>query len=61
MIAGTAAETAYFSEEAIKKAVGPKELFWVDGATHIDLYDKGEYVTLAVAKLSEFFGQSLSG
>jgi fermentation-respiration switch protein FrsA (DUF1100 family) len=39
MIAGTAAETAYFSEEAIKKADEPKELFWINGATHIDVYE----------------------
>jgi fermentation-respiration switch protein FrsA (DUF1100 family) len=60
MIAGTQAETAYFSEEAIKKADEPKELFWIDGATHIDLYDKDEYVTPAVAKLTEFFGEHLA-
>jgi hypothetical protein len=28
---------------------------------HIDLYDKDEYVTPAVAKLTEFFGKHLAG
>ncbi|MGW8951524.1 alpha/beta hydrolase [Streptomyces sp. NPDC055709] len=59
MIAGTAADTAYFSREAIEKAREPKELFWIEGATHIDLYDKEPYVPTAVAKLAEFFGKNL--
>jgi fermentation-respiration switch protein FrsA (DUF1100 family) len=33
----------------------------IDGATHIDLYDKDEYVTPAVAKLTEFFSKHLAG
>ncbi|MDB5056741.1 MAG: hypothetical protein JWO59_213, partial [Chloroflexi bacterium] len=59
MIVGTEAATAYFSREAIEKAQGPKELFWIDGATHVDLYDKEEYVPTVVAKLSDFFGAHL--
>ncbi|MGX1032982.1 fermentation-respiration switch protein FrsA (DUF1100 family) [Streptomyces ambofaciens] len=55
MIVGSEAETAYFSREAIEQAAGPKELFVIDGATHIDLYDRDEHVTPAVAKLTEFF------
>jgi fermentation-respiration switch protein FrsA (DUF1100 family) len=61
MIAGTEAETAYFSREAIENAGEPKELYWIEGATHIDLYDKDEYVTPAVVKLAEFFGKYLAG
>ncbi|MFJ8113773.1 alpha/beta hydrolase [Streptomyces sp. NPDC096132] len=61
MIAGSQAESAYFSREAIAQAAEPKELVVVDGATHIDLYDKDEYVTPAVAKLAEFFGKHLAG
>lgn len=55
------AETAYFSREAIERAAEPKELFVIDGATHIDLYDRDEYVTPAVARLTEFFGKHLAG
>jgi len=39
---------------------GPKELHWIDDATHNDLYDKDEYVTLAVAKLTDFFANHLA-
>ncbi|KUM78415.1 alpha/beta hydrolase [Streptomyces curacoi] len=59
MIAGTDADTRYFTEEAIAQANEPKELYLIEGATHIDLYDKNEYVTPAVAKISEFFGKHL--
>jgi fermentation-respiration switch protein FrsA (DUF1100 family) len=61
MIAGSEAESAYFSREAIEEAAEPKELVVIDGATHIDLYDKDAYVTPAVAKLTEFFGKHLAG
>jgi hypothetical protein len=60
MIAGSKAESAYFSREAIEQAAEPKELFVIDGATHIDLYDKDEYVIPAVAKLTVFFGKHLA-
>jgi len=60
MIAGTKADTAHFSSEAIGKAQEPKELFWIEGATHIDLYDKEPYVPIAVKKLSEFFKKHLA-
>ena len=39
MIAGEKADTLYFSEDAIKAAKEPKELFVVKWKTHIDLYD----------------------
>lgn len=60
MIAGTEADTAYFSREAIEKARGPKELFWIEGATHIDLYDREEFVPAAVTKLASFFRANLA-
>ncbi|KAF0846600.1 alpha/beta hydrolase [Nocardia caishijiensis] len=61
MIVGSKADTAYFSEEAVAKAAEPKELFVVDGASHVDLYDLDQYVTPTVAKLDEFFGKGLTG
>ncbi|KAK9760354.1 hypothetical protein K7432_015714 [Basidiobolus ranarum] len=60
LIAGTDAYTLYFSEIAYKKNKEPKELFLIDGATHIDLYDKEQYVGPAVKKLDNFT-QYLSG
>lgn len=59
MIAGTEADTRYFSEMAIEKAKEPKELFLIRGASHIDLYDKEQFVGPAVEKIEAFFNQHL--
>jgi fermentation-respiration switch protein FrsA (DUF1100 family) len=59
LIAGAQADSLYTSEAAYKKANEPKELFLVPGATHIDMYDKPQYVTPAVEKLKGFFGRHL--
>jgi fermentation-respiration switch protein FrsA (DUF1100 family) len=65
MIVGREAVTSYMSTEAFWNAQQPKELYWIDGATHVALYDKEPYVTLAIAKLSRFFrtrlGETTSG
>jgi fermentation-respiration switch protein FrsA (DUF1100 family) len=60
LIAGSTAVTSWMSVEAFQRARGPKELFWIDDATHVDLYDKPAYVTPAVAKLTTFFGNHLA-
>jgi fermentation-respiration switch protein FrsA (DUF1100 family) len=57
LIAGSEADTKIYSDQAYALTKGPKELFIVDGATHIALYDKPEYVDQAVAKLASFFGR----
>lgn len=59
MIVGSRADSAHFSEKAYEKAKEPKELFKIEGASHIDLYDKPEYVAPAVKKLTDFFRSSL--
>jgi len=59
LIAGSKAVSLFWSEEAYQKAKDPKEIFIVPGATHIDMYDKPQFVTPAVGKLSEFFGRHL--
>ena len=59
MIIGSDANTAYMSREAIARAAEPKELFVIDGGTHISLYDTDEHVTAAVARLAGFFGRHL--
>ncbi|MEB3081547.1 alpha/beta hydrolase [Pseudomonas aeruginosa] len=59
LIAGERAETLKFSQAAYAKAQQPKELLVIPGASHFDLYDKPEYVTPAVDKLAEFFGEHL--
>jgi hypothetical protein len=60
MIAGSRAVTSWMSIEAFGKAVGPKELHWIEGASHVDLYDQDQYVTPAVDRLAAFFTGSLS-
>ena len=58
VIAGSEAGSLWHSEELHAKAAGPKELFIVKGATHMDLYD-GERVPEVVGKLSPFFKRHL--
>ncbi|MER8069351.1 alpha/beta hydrolase [Streptomyces sp. NPDC094034] len=60
LIVGREAVTSWMSVEAFQNARGPKELHWVDGAGHIDLYDKEPYVGPAVAKLTDFFRTHLA-
>lgn len=59
LIAGSKADTLYYSLDAYALANEPKELFIVEGATHIDMYDIPQYVSLAVEKLKEFYGKNL--
>ncbi|MFF4902737.1 alpha/beta hydrolase [Streptomyces sp. NPDC001068] len=58
-IIGTRAVTSWMAVDVHQRATGPKELFWVEGASHVDLYDKKEYVDPAVAKLTEFYTAGL--
>ncbi|MEU3986311.1 alpha/beta hydrolase [Streptomyces sp. NPDC026672] len=53
MIVGTEAVTAWMSERALEKAREPKRLHRIEGATHVDLYDRR--VPEAVAELVPFF------
>lgn len=61
MIAGSAADTRYMTEQAFAKATGTqnKELVLIDGASHIETYWKPEYVKQISAKLTQFFGKNL--
>ncbi|PWH07396.1 hypothetical protein DEO23_01775 [Brachybacterium endophyticum] len=60
MVAGSDADTLPHSQQAIEDAAEPKELFLVEGASHVDLYDKPEAVDPAVAKIGPFFTQNLA-
>ncbi|MDO5531503.1 alpha/beta hydrolase [Sutterella sp.] len=61
LIAGSDADTRYLSEDAFAMARDPKELFLVQGASHIDLYDRDPCVGEAVEKLAGFFREALGG
>ncbi|MFD8966753.1 alpha/beta hydrolase [Streptomyces sp. NPDC059568] len=60
MIVGREAVTSWMSVEAYQKARAPKELHWIDGASHVDLYDKEPYVGPAAEKLTDFFRAQLA-
>ncbi|WP_167449933.1 alpha/beta hydrolase [Streptomyces hyaluromycini] len=60
LIAGSEADTLYMSQDAIGRAKEPKELVVLDGASHIDLYWRPEYVPQVAGKLAEFFRKHLS-
>lgn len=59
LIVGTEAVTSWMAREAFIAAREPKEWFWVEGASHNDLYDKDTFVVPATSKLKEFFDASL--
>ncbi len=61
MIAGSKADTKYMTDEAFAKATNAKnkELFLIDGATHIQTYWKPEYIAQAVNKLVNFYQTNL--
>ncbi|HNR74449.1 MAG TPA: alpha/beta hydrolase, partial [Cyclobacteriaceae bacterium] len=61
MIAGSKADTKYMTDDAFNKATNAKskELFVLEGATHIQSYWKQEYVDKAIHKLTDFFNKNL--
>ena len=56
-IAGDKAHSREFSEDAYKRAAEPKELLWVEGANHVDLYDRVDLIPFD--KLTKFFRENL--
>ncbi|MGW1210693.1 alpha/beta hydrolase [Streptomyces sp. NPDC002499] len=60
LVTGREAVTSWMSVEAFRRATGPKELHWIEGATHVDLYDKDGPVDEAVTELTRFFTAHLS-
>lgn len=61
MIAGSKADTKYMTDDVFNNAVNAKtkELFVVEGATHIQTYWMPEYVDRIVSKLDVFFKSNL--
>lgn len=56
-ITGDQAHSKEFSEDAYKRAAEPKELYYVAGAGHVDLYDRVELIPFD--KLENFFKANL--
>lgn len=61
MMAGTKADSLYMTESAFKKATGTadKQLFLIEGATHIETYWVPRYVDQAVKQLTTFFDKNI--
>lgn len=61
MVAGTKADSLYMTESAFKLATGTKnkELFLIDGATHIETYWAPRYVDQTMQKLDVFFDKNI--
>jgi fermentation-respiration switch protein FrsA (DUF1100 family) len=57
-ISGDEAHSQEFSEEAYRLAGEPKELHWVKGAGHVDLYDRVDLIPFE--KLASFFKTNLN-
>ena len=56
-ITGDQAHSKEFSEDAYKRAGEPKELYYVKGAGHVDLYDRVDLIPFN--KLTDFFTKNL--
>ena len=61
MIAGSKADSLYMSEDAFVRASGTKdkELFKIDGATHIETYWVPQHVDAVMGKLTSFYAKTL--
>ncbi|MBR1128976.1 alpha/beta hydrolase [Bradyrhizobium iriomotense] len=57
-ITGDQAHSREFSEDAYKRAAEPKELLYIAGAGHVDLYDRVKLIPFD--KLKSFFDQHLT-
>ena len=57
-ISGDQAHSKEFSKDAYNRASEPKELVWVKGAGHVDLYDRVDLIPFD--KLKGFFDQHLA-
>lgn len=56
-ITGDQAHSKEFSEDAYQRAAEPKELYYVKGAGHVDLYDRIDVIPFD--KLTEFFSRKM--
>lgn len=61
MIVGSKADSYYMTDGAFKAATGTteKEIYLIDGATHIETYWVPKFVNQAILKLRTFFNEKL--
>ena len=61
MLAGSKADTLYLTKEAFAKATGThdKQLFTIEGATHIETYWVPKYVEAVLDQLKPFYARTL--
>jgi fermentation-respiration switch protein FrsA (DUF1100 family) len=59
MIVGTEAVTRHMTTDAFANAQEPKRLRWIDGASHVDLYDREQHVGPALDELAAFYRANL--
>ncbi len=60
LVAGSNADTKFMSDYIMENAASEKkEEFVVDGASHVDLYDKKAYFGTVANKLQAFFSENL--
>lgn len=57
-ISGDQAHSREFSEDAYARAVQPKEMLWIPGAGHVDLYDRVDLIPFD--RLTQFFQTNLA-
>lgn len=57
-ISGDQAHSREFSADAYARAAEPKELVWIPGAGHVDLYDRVDLIPFD--RLTDFFRRGLS-
>ncbi|KAL5360167.1 alpha/beta-hydrolase [Aspergillus floccosus] len=57
-VSGDQAHSREFSEDAYARAAEPKELLWIPGAGHVDLYDRVELIPFD--RLTRFFRTNLA-
>ena len=56
-VVGENAGSKIFTQNFYDKAKEPKELVVIKGASHVDLYDKVDYIEQAVNKIDDFFNK----
>lgn len=56
-IVGDRAHSRFFNENAFDAALEPKELYVVEDAEHIDLYDRTDRIPFE--KLADFFSEKM--